>query len=113
MNLEICKIDVKENEVEALEFLNSCGIFERGRILNLKKEDWFPKLIHHIRLHRAETYVDGKYEYGYYYTYVAKDTKHRGQLLEDVTFDQLKEFISKTKYYAEHNRRNRKNQIRS
>lgn len=86
------KIDVSENEEDVLSFLHSNKIFERGHILSPEKEVWF-KSCHYIQFHSAWCYLDNKKTMGnwYYYTYVTKDKKLEGELLETITLDDLKE----------------------
>ena len=101
MDILICKLDVRENETEVLNFLHSHNILERGAIMSPSKEIWF-KHIYHIQLHRAEVKVGGSYRYGLYYTYIKKDKTFGGVPLQDIVFDDVKAYIegkNRSKHY--------------
>ncbi len=79
------RLDVQKNEKEVLEFLHSIKIYERGQITSPKKEVWF-KFCHYIRIMPIFT-MNGNW---FAYTYISKDEKYEGEVLQDLSFIDLR-----------------------
>ena len=98
MNIAQSRLNVVQNETEVLNFLHSYNIFERGQITSPGKEIWF-KSNHFIQLHEADVFVNRsinrKTKRGHYYTYITVNKKFAGIELQDVTFDEVKEYVVK------------------
>lgn len=96
MNLLTIKIDIKDNEKEVVDFLHSYNIFERGQITCPEKEIWL-NFCHYIHFSRHHSCINSKTDKNnwYYYTYENKDKKYQSNVLEIITFEQLKDEINK------------------
>jgi hypothetical protein len=83
------KIDVTLIDEEVREFLHSKEIYERGEILSPGKDVWF-KFYHYIEIINVATRFCWN---DFAYKYITKSRKFEGVLLEEITFDQLKDYL--------------------
>lgn len=81
------KINILNNEGIVLNFLYSKGIKEVGNILSPKKEVWL-KHWHYIEI------IEVRYPYKLVYHYIIESKKYEGEILEEITFEQLKEYLN-------------------